>query len=677
MANQFLVKETLAAMQGISAIEITALQNGTYEGVELLGYYEKGDTPAPIKYYLAAATPGPEADDGGSLIVVSGIGLIHEFCDRVDVSYFGAIGGVVDCLERINRAIVYAQNNNVKIVEVSQDVLLSLPASYYGPGILMKSHVYLELNATIAIRTNNNDRYAIILFSEVVDSGVFGRGRITGDNATHIETSSEWGHGINIVDGCSDISIQDITIENCCGDGICIGGAETADGGSINISVEHVIVDNNGRQGITVTKGSNISISKSRISNTGVIKGKFPMDGIDIEPNKNNSVLNVNIYDNTFLNNVGHDFESNCMRTNTMIENVNFYNNTIQVTKQKSATVSALIKVNAERLKDDMITKNISIKNNQLVYEFDGVPQITAFIYCYGSAKVIDISSNTFKTNLDITSIKLDTVFDVVVGSNFSWRSFHFVLCQTEVQGLTVHANTVDTLMHAMVSAGNSSKIKVYSNTINKQIGTSVMAYNYSNCSDLFIYNNNSTNLSMGFFSNSGMLSNCIIKGNVINNFNTSGKTNGPCIYVTGVSASANIVVEDNTILQTANALSIGIRASLSLSETYIKNNMLIGQFAQRVSNEVGAAVKVLDQNIILEANNTVPGLVKKSAAVGGSASPLPNAVTDSVADTLPKIVIDLNTLIGKYNELRSLTSEVRGSLNAKLVADRASGQQA
>ncbi|QQT55317.1 hypothetical protein I6I98_08705 [Sphingobacterium multivorum] len=114
MANQFLVKETMAAMQGISAIEISALQNGTYDGVELLGYYEKGDTPARVKYYLAASTPGPGADDGGSLIVVSGIGLIHEFCDRVDVSYFGAIGGVVDCLERINSAIVYAQNNNVK-----------------------------------------------------------------------------------------------------------------------------------------------------------------------------------------------------------------------------------------------------------------------------------------------------------------------------------------------------------------------------------------------------------------------------------------------------------------------------------------------------------------------------------------------------------------------------------
>src|SRR5690606_2764414 len=110
---------------------------------------------------------------------------------------------------------------------------------------------------------------------------------------------------------------------------------------------------------------------------------------------------------------------------------------------------------------------------------------------------------------------------------------------------------------------------------------------------------------------------------------------NGPCIYVTGVTASANIVVEDNTILQSANAISIGIRASLTLSETYIKNNTLIGQFAQRISNESGASVKVLDQNITLEANNTVMGLVKKSAGVAGSASPLPGTVSESVATTL------------------------------------------
>jgi hypothetical protein len=219
MANQFLIKETMAAMRGLSAAEITALQSGTYEGVQLLGYYQKGDTPDPIIYNLAPISPAPGSDDGGSVIAVRGVNLFHEFCDRVDVSYFGAIGGVADCLERINRAIVYAESSNVKIVEVSQNVLLDLPASYNAHGIIMKSHVYLELNATIAIRANDYQRYAIILFSNVTDSGVFGRGRIVGDIETHTGALGEWGHGISIYDGCSNIRVHDITIEQCWGDG--------------------------------------------------------------------------------------------------------------------------------------------------------------------------------------------------------------------------------------------------------------------------------------------------------------------------------------------------------------------------------------------------------------------------------------------------------------------------
>ncbi|WP_418360522.1 hypothetical protein [Sphingobacterium detergens] len=90
MANQFLVKETMAAMRGLSAAEITALQNGTYEGVQLLGYYQKGDTPAPIIYYLAPLTPDPGPDDGGSVIAIQSIKLIHKFEHTIHVAYFGA-----------------------------------------------------------------------------------------------------------------------------------------------------------------------------------------------------------------------------------------------------------------------------------------------------------------------------------------------------------------------------------------------------------------------------------------------------------------------------------------------------------------------------------------------------------------------------------------------------------
>lgn len=53
MANQFLIKETMQSMKDLSAVEIDELKgnNPIYAGVELLGYHEKGDTPAPIVYH--------------------------------------------------------------------------------------------------------------------------------------------------------------------------------------------------------------------------------------------------------------------------------------------------------------------------------------------------------------------------------------------------------------------------------------------------------------------------------------------------------------------------------------------------------------------------------------------------------------------------------------------------
>jgi len=92
MANQLLIKNTMQEMRALSAEEIAGLQGNTpiYSGVKLLGYYKKGDTPAPIIYYLAPNDPGPA--DGGSVIATGGIKLIHNFVGNVNVLYFGTKG---------------------------------------------------------------------------------------------------------------------------------------------------------------------------------------------------------------------------------------------------------------------------------------------------------------------------------------------------------------------------------------------------------------------------------------------------------------------------------------------------------------------------------------------------------------------------------------------------------
>jgi len=97
MANQFLIKETMAKMKELSTSEITALQNGTYDGVQLLGYHKKGDTPAPIIYHYVdlLKDPDPGPDDGGSVIVVGGIKLFHNYVGDINLLYFGRQEGQV------------------------------------------------------------------------------------------------------------------------------------------------------------------------------------------------------------------------------------------------------------------------------------------------------------------------------------------------------------------------------------------------------------------------------------------------------------------------------------------------------------------------------------------------------------------------------------------------------
>ncbi|MCW8309923.1 hypothetical protein K7A41_01665 [Sphingobacterium sp. InxBP1] len=98
MANQFLIKETMDAMRNLSASEISELHAGTYEGVELLGYYEKGDTPAPIMYYLGSTTADPGADDGGSVVQAGNIKLQHRFVGDINALYFGCKADFKDAI---------------------------------------------------------------------------------------------------------------------------------------------------------------------------------------------------------------------------------------------------------------------------------------------------------------------------------------------------------------------------------------------------------------------------------------------------------------------------------------------------------------------------------------------------------------------------------------------------
>lgn len=85
------------------------------------------------------------------------------------------------------------------------------------------------------------------------------------------------GMGVN-VSGGNNIKICDITIRNCWGDCIYIGGKATY------VNIRKCMLDGSRRQGISITSAGKVYVEDCTIKN---IKGTRPEYAIDVEPNAN------------------------------------------------------------------------------------------------------------------------------------------------------------------------------------------------------------------------------------------------------------------------------------------------------------------------------------------------------------------------------------------------------
>ncbi len=106
----------------------------------------------------------------------------------------------------------------------------------------------------------------------------------------------EWRHVIRLR-GCSNITIQNLTLRDSGGDGIAIGGSER-NIYSENIKLDKIYCCNNKRQGMSITSAKNVSVSNCQFAET---IGTFPGSGVDIEPNKAFDVISgITFEDCTF-----------------------------------------------------------------------------------------------------------------------------------------------------------------------------------------------------------------------------------------------------------------------------------------------------------------------------------------------------------------------------------------
>lgn len=149
----------------------------------------------------------------------------------------------------------------------------------------IRSKTEFILRGNILLTPNGYTDYDI-LHVEGDKIVIKGDGYIFGDKNKHLNKDGEWGMGIR-VNNSSHVVISGITIKDCWGDCIYVGGSST------NVLIKNCFLDNGRRQGISITKAKNVIIKDCKIAN---ISGTHPEYAIDVEPNPNDTVNNIRIH---------------------------------------------------------------------------------------------------------------------------------------------------------------------------------------------------------------------------------------------------------------------------------------------------------------------------------------------------------------------------------------------
>ena len=203
---------------------------------------------------------------------------------------------------RAKGAIGNGSRDDTAAFQSAVDALPSAGGTVYVPAgdylidpvrsVRLRSRTHLELapGARLIAKANAAERAYVLTVEGVSDVEISG-GRIIGERDRHLGTTGEWGHGI-MIRGASAVTVRDLHVSHCWGDGISIGGSKA--GGTVVPSRDVVIARvqsvGNRRQGLTIGRSRQVRVHDSVFSDTG---GTLPGCGIDIEPDAGDGASDV------------------------------------------------------------------------------------------------------------------------------------------------------------------------------------------------------------------------------------------------------------------------------------------------------------------------------------------------------------------------------------------------
>lgn len=200
----------------------------------------------------------------------------------------------------------YVKDGTVDYTDVIQNILMQhskvifpdfpIAINYEGLTVNNNSILFFQDNSQILLNANEKERYEIIRIHNVSNVKIIAP-KLVGDRKKHKGDTGQWGMGIAIR-GSKNIEIINPVVRDCWGDGIYIGRLGDD---SKSVKIKGGILDNNRRNGLSITSGTDIFVEDIMVSNTN---GQNPRSGIDLEPNKiecnlsNISLKNIYTFNN-------------------------------------------------------------------------------------------------------------------------------------------------------------------------------------------------------------------------------------------------------------------------------------------------------------------------------------------------------------------------------------------
>lgn len=216
------------------------------------------------------------------------------------VKHFGAYGdNITDDTDAIQAALTAAgaAGGGTVYVEPGNYKIRAHAPGFAGPNYLgdeggvsipTNVHLMLDAKATLWAIPNTEKAYVIVRVYNKGNVTISG-GTINGDRSYRPGGSlGEWGYGIAVTGGYN-ITIRDVTIQDCWGDGINVqrlpGAAPYLSRVGRELYIENTICSGNRRQGMSLEGIIGAVITNCRFINNGLgPTGTLPGAGVDIEP---------------------------------------------------------------------------------------------------------------------------------------------------------------------------------------------------------------------------------------------------------------------------------------------------------------------------------------------------------------------------------------------------------